>query len=151
MPATQDYVIPCPQCGTKNRIPAAKTHDRGKCGKCGAPLDLSGLHSGKPVVVTDRNFEQEVLKSSLPVLLDCWAPWCGPCRMVGPVIDQLAGEWQGRVKVGKLNTDENPRIAGQFQIRSIPTMMIFKGGQLADTLVGALPKEQIIRKMQPYL
>ena len=90
--------------------------------------------------VTDASFEQDVLKSVVPVLVDFWAPWCGPCRMVAPVVDEIAKDFEGKLKVVKLNTDENPNIASQYGIRSIPTLMIFKGGQKVETVVGAVPK-----------
>jgi thioredoxin 1 len=103
------------------------------------------------IELTDGNFEEEVLKYSGTVLVDFWAPWCGPCRMVGPVVEEIAGEYTGRLKVGKLNTDEAPQTAANFGIRSIPTLMIFKQGQAADQIVGAVPKEQITEKLDSVL
>jgi len=105
-------------------------------------LNAAG-YSGKPVEVTDDSFEREVLSHPGAVLLDCWAPWCGPCKMVAPVLDQLASEYSGRVKIAKLNVDENPATASRYGIRSIPTMLIFKKGNQIDRLVGALPKQEI--------
>jgi len=107
--------------------------------------------SAKPVTVTDANFAQEVEKSPLPVLLDIWAPWCGPCRMIAPVIEQLAGELAGRVKVGKLNSDENQMTASRFNVRSIPTLLVLKDGREVDRLVGAMPKQEILRRLQQFL
>lgn len=96
--------------------------------------------SDKTFAVSDTNFEQEVLKSEQPVLVDFWAPWCGPCRMVAPVLDQLAEEMKGKVRVAKLNVDDNQRIASQFRVSSIPTFILFKGGMPADRMMGAMPK-----------
>ena len=93
--------------------------------------------------VTDATFEQEVLKSDVPVLLDFWAPWCGPCRMVAPILDELAEEFAGRAKIAKVNVDENQQVPAQFGIRSIPTLILFKDGQVVATQVGALPKSQL--------
>ena len=150
--ATQDpYVIRCMNCGTKNRVPADKMDISAKCGKCGSPLKTENLRNTHPAAVTDGNFDTQVLKSPLPVLLDCWAPWCGPCKMVGPIMDELASEWRGRVKVCKLNVDENPIMGSKFQIRSIPTLLIFDNGRLMETLVGAVPKEQIMQTMARFL
>lgn len=135
-------IIRCPGCGTKNQIPKDRLGDKPKCGKCGNYLIFNGS-SGSPVDITDRSFEKEVLSFPGPVLVDCWAPWCGPCRMVAPILDELASEYAGRLKIAKLNVDENPKTASQYDTRSIPTMLIFKEGKLAERIVGALPKNQI--------
>lgn len=97
--------------------------------------------------LTDAVFDQEVLKANVPVLVDFWASWCGPCRMVGPVIEELSNDYQGRVKITKLDVDANPAKSGQFGIRSIPTMLIFKNGQIIDTLIGAMPKAAISARL----
>jgi len=95
------------------------------------------------VIVSDNNFNDEIISSPVPVLLDCWAPWCGPCRTVGPIIDQLAKEFADQVKFAKLNVDENPATSAKYSIMSIPTMLLFKDGKVVNSLVGALPKAEI--------
>jgi thioredoxin len=128
------------------------------CGNCGTKLPEitasgSAAPNGKPQVVTDATFAGDVLSasSSVPVLMDCWAPWCGPCRMIAPVLDQLAAESGGRYKIVKLNVDENPQTSAQFQIRSIPTMLIFKNGKVVDQIVGAVPKQTIAARLNAQL
>jgi thioredoxin 1 len=101
--------------------------------------------------VTDSTFKAEVLDSDVPVLVDFWAPWCGPCRMVGPVVDEIADQYGEKLKVVKVNTDENPQIASQYGIRSSPTLMMFKGGEKVDMVVGAVPKTTLSTTVEKYL
>lgn len=101
--------------------------------------------------VTDTTFDQEVLESDVPVLVDFWAPWCGPCRMVAPVVDEIAEQYVGQIKVVKVNTDDNPNVASRYGIRSIPTLMIFKGGQRVDMVVGAVPKTTLATTLEKHI
>ena len=141
-----DIIIRCLACGTKNRMPEDRLQQQPLCGKCGSPIVISD-DSGHPVDITDATFSKEVLSYPGPVLMDSWAPWCGPCRTVGPILDELASKYAGGIKIVKLNVDENPLTASKYNIRSIPTMLLFKGGSLVDRLVGALPKEEIERHL----
>ena len=102
-----------------------------------------------PIKVTDADFE-ETIKKYDTVVVDCWAPWCGPCRMIGPVIEELAKEMKGNIVFGKLNVDENQQISSQHQIMSIPTLLVFKNGNLVDRLIGAVPKDQLKKKLETY-
>lgn len=110
-----------------------------------------GLMAGNTVEFTDANFQSEVLNSAEPVLVDFWAPWCGPCKMLTPTIDQLATEYAGRVKIGKVNTDDNHKTAASYGITSIPTVILFKGGQIVDKVVGVPPKQQFINMLDKAL
>ena len=155
----------CARCGTKNRIDMRAT-GRQKlqpvCGRCGAKLEATrgntttagaASDTGRPRVVTDATFARDVLDASgaRPVLLDCWAPWCGPCRVIAPSLDQLAAEADGRYVVAKLNVDENPQTAARFQIQSIPTLLIFKQGQIVDRIVGAQPKHVLAARLAAHV
>lgn len=143
-------LIRCGSCGATNRVPQAKLEQglRPVCGRCKEPLAAA---TAGPLTVTDATFAADVERSPLPVLVDAWAPWCGPCRMVGPAVDALATELAGRVRVAKLNVDENPRTAGKFDIRSIPTLLVMVQGREVDRIVGALPKEAIRARLEQAL
>ncbi len=104
-----------------------------------------------PMEITDANFEQEVIKSEIPVLLDFWAVWCGPCKMIAPYVEEISGEYDGKIKVGKVDVDNNPQISMQFGIRSIPTLLVFKGGKVVDQIIGAVPKNAITSKLDMQL
>jgi thioredoxin 2 len=139
-------LVRCTKCGATNRVPREKVAQglSPKCGRCHAPLSVA---DGGPVTVTDASFAEVVERSPLPVLLDAWASWCAPCRMVAPVIEELARELAGRVRVGKLDVDANPLVASRFGIRSIPTLLIMSGGREVDRIVGVVPKEEIVRRL----
>lgn len=103
--------------------------------------------AGGVLELSQENFEQEVLKSPTPVLVDLWAPWCGPCRMIAPLVEEFAGTYQGKVKFGKLNVDDHPQLAAQYRVMNIPTLLLFKGGREIDRLVGVQPKQELIRRL----
>ena len=105
----------------------------------------------KPIEVTDSNFKKEVLESATPVLVDFWAEWCGPCKMIAPVVEQLANDFDGKLKVGKVDVDSNQQTAMQFGIRSIPTLLIFKNGKVVEQIVGAVPKQALTDKVSKHL
>jgi len=105
----------------------------------------------KPIHFTDDNFEQEVIKSDKPVLIDFWAIWCGPCKMIAPIVEELASEYEGKAKIGKLDVDENQQVSIKYGVRSIPTLLIFKDGKVKDTIIGAVPKAQIVQKLNAAL
>ncbi|MGA7839211.1 MAG: thioredoxin [Ignavibacteriaceae bacterium] len=105
----------------------------------------------KPITISDDNFESEVLKSEQPVLIDFWAAWCGPCKMIAPVVEELAGEYDGKVKIGKLDVDNNQQTAIKYGVRSIPTLLVFKNGEVKETIIGAVPKAQIAQKLDSVI
>lgn len=136
-------VVTCADCGTRNRLGNPPAGQLPACGKCGSTLPW--LHD-----TSDQGFS-EALDATIPVLVDFWAPWCGPCRTVAPVLEQLAVEQRGKLKVVKLNVDENQQTAGRFQVRSIPTLILFKDGEPQETIIGALPKSALLQKLAPHL
>jgi len=141
--------IRCGSCGATNRVPRDKLAQglQAKCGSCKQPLPAAGA----ALIVTDATFAAEVEGSPLPVLVDAWAAWCGPCRMIAPAIDELAAELAGSVRVAKLNVDENPATAGRFDIRSIPTLLVIAGGREVDRIVGVQPKPAIRARLERFV
>jgi thioredoxin 2 len=149
----ESLLIPCAACGANNRVPREKVEQglQPVCGKCKTPLSVTDKPADKPMTVTDATFAVEVERSSLPVLVDLWAPWCGPCRMISPILEALAAEMAGRVRVVKLNIDENPATAARFNIQSIPALLVFRGGREVDRMVGVRPKAEISRRLEQIL
>jgi len=143
-------VLTCPKCGAKNRVDEMRAQTMNPvCGRCHTKLVLPDGAANHPIELSDSNFDTFLSSAGAsPVLVDCWAPWCGPCRMLTPIIEQLAAESNGRYVIAKLNTDENPRTAGRFQIDAIPAMLIFRNGKLVDRIVGLQPKEAIRQRLE---
>lgn len=126
--------IACPQCGARNRLPADKLEQQPKCGKCSQPL-----FQGHPTAVTDANFEKMVNGTDVPVVVDCWASWCGPCMRFAPIFEEAAQQLEPKVRLAKLDTDANPAVSARLGIRSIPTLIVFKNGKEAARISGAIP------------
>ena len=132
-------LIDCPHCGAKNRLPAARLAETPSCGRCGQPL-----LDGSPVALTDADFDAVVRASTLPVVVDFWAPWCGPCRMMAPAFEQAGRQLAGRALLAKVNSDDNPMLASRYGIRSIPTLLRLQHGQETHRQAGALPAGAIV-------
>ena len=135
----EDHVeYPCSRCGAQNRIPRARLREDPRCGRC-----KESVFPDHPVTATDASWQREVIDCPIPVLVDFWAPWCGPCRAVAPSLEQIAQERKGKLKVVKLNVDENPRTQAIHRVQSIPTLLLTRGPLFLDKQMGALPKEAI--------
>lgn len=144
------HIVKCGSCGVKNRIPEKRLKDHPKCGRCGNILAVPKVYN-HVVVVSDRTFHAEILSYPGSVLVDCWAPWCGPCTMVAASLNQLASEYAGRLKIVKVNMDQNPITSSTYNIKSIPTLLFFKHGKLEKSLPGAYPKTEIEKHIRLIL
>lgn len=149
MQAALSQLITCPRCGANNRVAMERLQQQQApvCGRCKNSLPLRI----EPLTLTDASFASVIEGATGPVLVDCWAPWCGPCRMIAPVIETLAGQFAGRALIAKLNTDENPQTARSFGISSIPTLLIFKDGREAQRLIGVRSQTEIVQTLQRWL
>jgi thioredoxin 2 len=141
-------IVTCSRCGARNRVEAKGAGVRPVCGRCGEDLPVP---AAGPLEVTDATFAEAVLEAKGVVLLDCWAEWCPPCKMLAPTIDALALEAGGRYVVAKLDTQRNPRTAAMLGIQSIPTLLVFKNGTVMDRIAGAVPKQMILSRLAPHL
>jgi thioredoxin 2 len=148
---SESYLFRCTTCRTRNRIPFSKINAGAKCGKCGTALDTQELFAAQPLMVSETNFDKQVLGSPLPVLLFAWAPWCPTCRSAMPVIDDFAKDAKGKIRVGKVNVDSSPTISSKFHILSVPQILIFDNGRMQESMPGAMQKHEIMMKMARYL
>jgi len=135
--------IKCVQCGTVNRVHKDRSAKKPVCGKCGSALDARRGSYDVPIDLSEQTFEQEVLKSRIPVIVNCWAPWCAPCNTIEPMIEKLVSDFVGRLKVARLNTDNNKTIAAQYEIKTLPTLLIFKEGILVDRFTGVVSEREL--------
>jgi thioredoxin 2 len=145
------YQLRCTECGAKNRVPSDKVDAAPVCGKCKKPLRIGEIFLPQPLVISEADFEEKVLRSPLPVLVFAWAPWCSTCRAFIPVIDDFARDAKSKVRVGKLNVDQNPNLSSRFNILSVPQIFIFDNGQMRENMPGSMQKHEIMMKMAPYL
>ena len=143
---TDSFLVKCNHCEAKNRIPRNRLQDHPVCGRCRTPLPQLSFYD-RPVVVNDQTFDGEILKSPGPVLVFCWAPWCSTCSMVMPVLGGLAQKYAGRVKIAKLNVDQNQVTSSIYHVQSLPTLLFFKDGRVVNRLAGGYPQSEIEKQL----
>ena len=146
-----EVFIKCSNCGTVNRVYRERLEKKPVCGRCSTALAVRKYTYSAPIDISQPTFDEEVLRSRLPVVLDCWAPWCAPCATMGAILDDIASEFKGKIKVLKLNTDLNRDIAAHYGINSIPTLLIFQGGQLVNKIVGVPPEQELRDTLNKWL
>lgn len=144
-------IIPCGRCGVRNRIEESRIYDHPVCGKCRHPLSDAPRSAGTVVDIDDHTFDIVVSSLDEPVLVDCWAPWCGPCKRIEPLLETLAARYTRRINVMRLDVDENPMTIKKFHVRTIPTLLFFKKGRLVNTMTGAVSMEEIEQQMLAIL
>lgn len=144
-------IIPCPKCGARNRIDETRIYDSPICGRCRHPLSESAAPAGTVLPIDDHSFEMVALYTDKPLVVDCWAPGCSPCKKIEPVLATLAGRYAGRVNIMNLDVEENPMTVKKFSVQNIPTLLFLKNGQLVNTITGEAPMEEIERQMLAIL
>lgn len=146
-----DFIVPCKNCGAKNRIPSNRSKDKPICGRCRSPLSLSDTYPPDPVDVTDRTFRDEVLNFPGSVVAFFWASWCTYCRTLMPVITELSKKYAGKIKFARIQTDHNQATSNQYDVLSLPTLILFKRGQQINRVTGSIPRAQLEYQLSPLL